>query len=69
MYSSPNIRMNELRRMTGGALRYMKKMRNTQNILVSKPEGDHLESNIKMDLKDTGREDMNWIHLAHDRVQ
>jgi hypothetical protein len=27
------------------------------------------EDNIKRDLKRTGREDMDWIHLAQDRVQ
>jgi hypothetical protein len=34
-------------------------MRNTQGIFISKFEGDHLENNIKMDLKDTGHEDVD----------
>jgi len=27
------------------------------------------EDNIRMDLTDTGREVVDWIHLAQDRVQ
>jgi hypothetical protein len=28
----------------------------------------NLEDNIKMDLTDTGLEDVEWIHLAQDRT-
>jgi len=42
---------------------------------VGKPEGDSLlgrprskwEDNIKMDLQEVGRGDMEWIELAQDR--
>ena len=44
---------------------------------MGKPEGDSLlgrprskwEDNIKMDLQEVGRGDMEWIELAQDRVQ
>ena len=29
--------------------------------------GRKREDNIKMDFKQAGRDDMNWIHLANDR--
>jgi hypothetical protein len=44
-------------------------------ILVGKPDGERptvrprrrWEGNIKMDLKETGFEDVDWVHLAEDR--
>jgi hypothetical protein len=43
-------------------------LRNVYNILVRKPEGNipryRWEDNFKMNLKNAGREDMHWIHLA-----
>jgi hypothetical protein len=50
-------------------------IRNTNNILVGIPEGKRLlgthrrgwVDNIKLDLKRTGCESVNWIHLAQDR--
>jgi hypothetical protein len=52
-------------------------VRNTCNILVGKPEGEmplrkprhRWEDNIRMDLRKTGWEGMDWIHLAEDRGQ
>jgi hypothetical protein len=51
-------------------------IRNTYKILVRKPERirpcGRFRSrwvDIKMDLKETGCEDVDWIHLAQDRVQ
>jgi hypothetical protein len=51
-------------------------MRIAYNILVGKPERDHPEEsifrwkdNIRTDLKETGWECMDWIHLAQDRDQ
>jgi hypothetical protein len=46
-------------------------------MLVSNPEGktlvgrvgNKLENNIKMDLKETGYEGVNWIYLAQDTGQ
>jgi hypothetical protein len=51
--------------------------RNVYNILVGKPEGKRLlgrprrswVGNIKIDLREIGWGDMNWISLAHDRDQ
>jgi len=48
-----------------------------QRILVGRPEGrrplgrlrHRWEDNIKIDLRETGIEGMNWIWLAKDRVQ
>jgi hypothetical protein len=52
-------------------------MRNVHNILIGKPEGKRplrrprhtWEDNIKVDLKETACENVDWIHLAQDRVQ
>jgi 3-oxoacyl-ACP reductase-like protein len=46
-------------------------------VLVGKPEGKspvgrprcRWEDNIKMNLRETGINEMNWIRLAQDRVQ
>jgi hypothetical protein len=53
----------------------MRGLRNTYNILVGKPEGKRplkrlwrrCEVNIRMDLRETWWEDVDWIHLAQDR--
>jgi len=45
-------------------------------VLVGRPEGERLlerrrrrwEDNIKMDLRETGIDEANWIRLALDRV-
>jgi hypothetical protein len=50
---------------------------NVCRILVRKPEGERplgrprsgRESNIKMDLTETGWDGMDWVHLAQDRGQ
>jgi hypothetical protein len=49
--------------------------RNVYRVLVGKPEGKRplerprrrWEDGIKMDLRETGWRDMEWIHLAEDR--
>jgi hypothetical protein len=51
--------------------------RNAYRILVGKPEGNRplvrqrrrWLNNIKMDLRDIGWDDMDWIDLAQDRDQ
>jgi hypothetical protein len=53
------------------------KQMNANAILVGKPEGKtplgrtglRREGNIKMDLREIGKGDMDWIHLAQDRDQ
>jgi len=55
----------------------MGKMRNVYKTLVGKHEGKRplgrprhkWEHNIIMDLRETGWEGVNWIHLAHDSGQ
>jgi hypothetical protein len=50
-------------------------MRSAYNILVGKPEGrrplgrprSRWEDNIKMDLREIGFGDVDWIHLGQDR--
>jgi hypothetical protein len=50
---------------------------NAYEILVGKPEGKKLlrgprhrwENSIRMDLRETGWEGVDWIHLAHDMDQ
>jgi hypothetical protein len=52
-------------------------MKNAYKILVGKPEGKRplgrhrrrWEDNIRMDVKETGWEGVDWIHLAKDRDQ
>jgi hypothetical protein len=54
-------------------------MKNTYNILVGKYEGKRPNGRYKrrwednrpnkVFLKETGYEDMNWNHLAHDTIQ
>jgi hypothetical protein len=47
-------------------------MRNTNKIFVRNPQGNtphgrsrhRLEDNIRMDLGEIGREDVDWIHLV-----
>jgi hypothetical protein len=49
-------------------------MRNEQTIMVGKPEGKRplrkpgrtLDNNIKLDLKEAGWKDVDWIHLTWD---
>jgi hypothetical protein len=53
----------------------MGEVRGAYNILVGRPEGRRplgrpkrrWEDNIKMDLREMGFGDMDWIHLAQDR--
>jgi len=55
----------------------MGNMRNVYSNLVGKPEGKRpfrkhkrrLEDNIRICLKEIGREGVDWIHLAQDRDQ
>jgi hypothetical protein len=78
LYSSPNIiRMIKSRRMRwAGHVARMGELRNAHNIL-GKPEGKRTlrrtrrrwEDNIKMDLRETGMKDVDWIHLAQNRVR
>jgi len=53
----------------------MGEKRGSDRVLVGKPEGkgsigrprNRWEDNIKMDLKEVGCGDMDWIELAHNR--
>jgi hypothetical protein len=77
LYSSPSIiRVIKARRMRWA--RYVARMgevRVAYNILVGRPEGRRplgrprrrWEDNIKMDLREIGFEDVDWIHWAQDR--
>jgi hypothetical protein len=55
-----------------GHVAYMGTRKNEFKILVAKPEGKRslrkprhrLEDNIRIDLRELGLEDVNWIHLA-----
>jgi len=74
LYSSPNIvRVIKSRRMRWvGHVAHMGK-----GVLVGWPEGKRTlgrpmrrwENNIKMDLREIGIDETNWIHLVQDRVQ
>jgi hypothetical protein len=77
LYSSPSIvRVIKTRRMRwAGHVARMGEVRGAYNILVGRPEGRRQlgrprrrwEDNIKMDLREIGFGDADWIHLAQDR--
>jgi hypothetical protein len=77
LYSSPSItRVIKARRMRrAGHVARMEEVRGAYNILVGKPEGRRplgrprlrWEDNIKMDLREIGFGDVDWIHLSQDR--
>jgi hypothetical protein len=77
LYSSPSIvRVITARRMRwAGHVASMGEVRDAYNILVGRPEGKtplgrpgrRWEDNIKMDLREIGFGDVDWIHWAQDR--
>jgi hypothetical protein len=77
LYSSSSIvRVIKARRMRwAGHVARMGEVRGAYNILVGRPEGRRplgrpkrgREDNIKMDLREIGFGDVDWIHLAQDR--
>jgi hypothetical protein len=77
LYSSPSVvRVIKARRMRwAGHVARMEEVRGAYNILVGRPEGRRplerprrrWEDNIKMDLREIGFRDVDWIHLAQDR--
>jgi hypothetical protein len=77
LYSSPSIvRVIKARRMrwAGNAAR-MEEVRGAYNILVGRPEGRRpvgrprrrWEDNFKIDYRETGFGNVDWINLAQDR--
>jgi hypothetical protein len=58
-----------------GRVEHMGEMRNTYKILVEKSEGmrpcgrpaRRWDGNIRRDLREIGREVVDWMHLAQDR--
>jgi hypothetical protein len=75
LYISPNIfRVTKLRRMKWAG---QGEVRNVYKIVVGNPEQKRPPrkskyrwvSNITMEPKEIGCEDMDWIHLPYDRVQ
>jgi hypothetical protein len=78
LYSSPNItRMIKSRTMRWAVhVAHMKKMRNVYKILVGKPGWKRplgrprcRWEDIKIDLREAGFGNVDWIHLAQDRDQ
>jgi hypothetical protein len=77
LYSSPGIvRVIKATRMRwAGHVARRGELRGAYNILVGRPEGrkplgrsrHRWEDNIKMDLREIGFGDVDWIHLARDR--
>ncbi|KAJ4439415.1 hypothetical protein ANN_07539 [Periplaneta americana] len=78
-YSSPNIIRNiKSRRMRwAGHVARMGESRNAYRVLVGRPEGKRplgrprrrWEGDIKIDLRQVGYDDREWINLAQDRDQ
>ncbi|KAJ4438039.1 hypothetical protein ANN_13978, partial [Periplaneta americana] len=79
LYSSPDIIRNiKSRRLRwAGQVALMGESRNPYRVLVGRPEGKRpsgrprrrWEDNIKMDLREMGYDDREWINLAQDRDQ
>ncbi|KAJ4429771.1 hypothetical protein ANN_21975 [Periplaneta americana] len=79
LYSSPDIIRNiKSRRLKwAGHVEHMGESRNACRVLVGRPEGKRRlwrprrrwEDNIKMDLREVGCDDREWINLAQDRDQ
>jgi hypothetical protein len=79
LYSSPNIvRVINSRRMRwAGHVACMGEGRGVYMVLVGRPKGKRplgrprhkWEDSIKMDLREIGINEANWIQLAQDRVQ
>jgi hypothetical protein len=78
LYFSPNVRVIKLRRRRwAGHVAHMGEGRSVYRVLVGTRKGNRSlgrprrrwEDNIKMDLRETGIDGENWIHLAQDRVQ
>ncbi|KAJ4435373.1 hypothetical protein ANN_17987 [Periplaneta americana] len=77
LYSSPDIIRNiKSRRLRwAGHVACMGESRNAYRVLVGRPEGKRplgrprrrWEDNIKMDLREVGYDDREWINLAQDR--
>ncbi|KAJ4443792.1 hypothetical protein ANN_05572 [Periplaneta americana] len=77
LYSSPNIIRNlKSRRLRwAGHVARMGESRNAYRVLVGRPEGKRplggprrrWEDNIKMDLREVGCDDRDWINLAQDK--
>ncbi|KAJ4429378.1 hypothetical protein ANN_21535 [Periplaneta americana] len=77
LHSSPGIVRNiKSRRLRwAGHVARMGESRNAYRVLVGSPEGKRLlgkprrrwEDNIKMDLREVGYDDRDWINLAQDR--
>ncbi|KAJ4436473.1 hypothetical protein ANN_16504 [Periplaneta americana] len=79
LYSSPDIIRNiKSRRLRwAGHVAHMGESRNAYRVLVGRPQGKRplgrprrrWEDNIKMDLREVGYDDREWINLAQDRDQ
>jgi hypothetical protein len=79
LYSSPStIRMIKSRTMRWAEhVALMVEKRNAYRILVGKPEGKRLlgrtrrvlVNSIKMDLREIGRDGVDWMDVSQDRVQ
>ncbi|KAJ4438523.1 hypothetical protein ANN_14468 [Periplaneta americana] len=79
LYSSPDIIRNVKSRRfrCAGHVARMGESRNAYRVLVRRPEGKRplgrprcrWEDNIKMDLREVGYDDREWINLAQDRNQ
>ncbi|KAJ4434504.1 hypothetical protein ANN_23066 [Periplaneta americana] len=77
LYSSPDIIRNiKSRRLRwAGHVARMGESRNAYSVLVGRPEGKRplgrprrrWEDSIKMDLREVGNDDRDWINLAQDR--
>jgi hypothetical protein len=78
-YCATNVFISSMAKCTTKVEVYKKTImiRNKNKMLARKSEGKRSlgkhryrwEDNIKMDNKEIGHEDVDWIHLAQDRIQ
>jgi hypothetical protein len=69
VYASPNIRtINSTRTRWARQVACIREMKNDYKILVGRPE-PRWEDNIRMDLREIGWEDVDWMHMDQNRDQ
>jgi hypothetical protein len=78
LYPSPNIiRVIKSRRVRWAGYVACTEGRGVYRVLIGRPEGKRplgrprrrWQDNIKLDLREIGTDEANWIRLAQDRVQ
>jgi len=75
LHTHPSSHSFKIKTEISGHVAQMEEMRNAYNSLIGKPEGKRLlgrprsrwEDDTRINLRGTGWEGINWMHLAQDR--